>query len=164
LIALVEPEPIDLMSQACNGELVPVGGGDPIPLIRTTLTLGRRESCDVCLRFPNVSGLHCELTFKDGHWSIRDLGSTNGIKVNGSRVQKKVLHPKDVITIAKRKFTIEYVPTSVQRMEEILEEEEDILSQPLLERAGLLHPPRELEEEEDNNRPHRRRHRDEDDV
>lgn len=147
------------MSQACNGELVPVGGGDTIPLIRPTLTLGRRESCDVCLRFPNVSGLHCELTFKDGHWSIRDLGSTNGIKVNGNRVQKKVLHPKDVITIAKRKYTIDYVPATVQRMEEILEEEEDIMSQPLLERAGLLHPPRD-EEEEESNHPRRRRRAD----
>lgn len=145
------------MSQACNGELVPVGGGDPIPLIRPNLTLGRRESCDVCLRFPNVSALHCELIFKDGHWSIRDLGSTNGIKVNGNRVQKKVLHPKDVITIAKRKYTIDYVPATQQRMEEILEEEEDIMSQPLLERAGLLHPPRDEEFEEEDDRPHRRR-------
>lgn len=157
LVALRGPERFDLMSQACNGELVPVGGGDPIPLIRTTLTLGRRESCDICLRFPNVSGLHCELVFKDGHWAIRDLGSTNGIKVNGSRVQKKVLHPKDVITIAKRKYTIEYVPTAVQRMEEILEgeeDEQDVMSQPLLERAGLLHPPRDQEE---YNRPRRSR-------
>jgi pSer/pThr/pTyr-binding forkhead associated (FHA) protein len=134
------------MSQACNGELIPVGGGDTIPLIRPVLTMGRRESCDVCLRFPNVSGIHCELAFKDGHWAIKDLGSTNGIKVNGVRVHKKTLHPKDTITIAKRHFTIEYVPTLVQRMEEILEEEEDVLSQPLLERAGLVRPPREEEE------------------
>jgi pSer/pThr/pTyr-binding forkhead associated (FHA) protein len=134
------------MSQACNGELIPVGGGDVIPLIRPVLTMGRRESCDICLRFANVSGLHCELFFKDGHWAIRDLGSTNGIKVNGARVQKKVLHPKDTITIAKRHFIIEYVPTLVQRLEEILEEEEDVLSQPLLERAGLVRPPRDEEE------------------
>jgi adenylate cyclase len=95
------------------------------------------------MRFPNVSGLHCELVFKDGHWAIRDLGSTNGIKVNGMRVQKKVLHPRDTITIAKRHFTIDYVPTTVQRLEEILEDEEDVLSQPLLERAGLARPPRD---------------------
>jgi adenylate cyclase len=131
------------MSQACNGELVPVSGGDPIALIRPVLTIGRRESCDIPLRFPNVSGIHCELSFRDGHWSIRDLGSTNGIKVNGMRVQKKVLHPNDTITIAKRHYTIEYVPTLVQRMEEILEDEEDILSQPLLERAGLVRPRRD---------------------
>src|SRR6266446_5840020 len=71
-----------VMSSGPNGELVPVGGGDSIPLIRETLTLGRRESCDICLRVPNVSGLHCELSFRDGVWWLRDLGSTNGVKVN----------------------------------------------------------------------------------
>jgi adenylate cyclase len=130
------------MIQGHNGELIPVGGGDNIPLLRSSLTIGRGESCDICLRFPNVSSLHCELNFARGHWLIRDLGSTNGIKVNGLRVHKKVLHPQDTIMIGKRQYTIEYVPTVVQRLEEILEEEEDIFSQPLLERAGLVRPPR----------------------
>ena len=54
------------MSQEVHGELVPVGGGDAIPLIRGILTVGRRESCDICMRFPNISGLHAELTFREG--------------------------------------------------------------------------------------------------
>lgn len=136
------------MSFKPNGELVPDGGGDNIPLIRETLSMGRRESCDICLRFPNVSGLHCELTFRDGFWWIRDLGSTNGVKVNGVRVPKKLLHPGEKITIAKKSFTIEYQPPIGKRaMEEMLEdydEQQDILSQPLLERAGLLKPNRDL--------------------
>src|SRR5260370_42320846 len=74
------------MSFEPNGELIPVGGGDSIPLIREKLTVGRRGSCDIPLRLPNVSGLHCELTFHDGFWWIRDLNSTNGIKVNGVKV------------------------------------------------------------------------------
>ena len=53
------------------------------------MTLGRRESCDVPLQFPNISGVHCELSFRDGYWSIKDLNSTNGIKVNGMRVQAR---------------------------------------------------------------------------
>src|SRR5262245_53444014 len=69
----------ETMSVSVNGELVPVGGGDNIPLIRETLTIGRRESCDIRLPFPNLSQLHCELSFKDGYWYIRDLNSTNGI-------------------------------------------------------------------------------------
>jgi adenylate cyclase len=90
------------------------------------------------MRFPNVSGIHCELTFKDGYWYIRDLGSTNGIKVNGVKVQNKLLHPKDEVTIAKRRYTIHYeLPVTRRVLEDI---EEDILSQPLLERAGLERP------------------------
>jgi pSer/pThr/pTyr-binding forkhead associated (FHA) protein len=126
------------MSGEAKGELVPVGGGDAIPLIRDTLVLGRRESCDIPLRFPNVSGLHCELSFRDGYWYIRDLNSTNGVKVNGTRVQLKLLHPNDEITIAKRRFQIRYDLQAGRRaMEEI---EEDIMDQSLLEKAGLEKP------------------------
>jgi len=126
------------MSVEAKGELVPVGGGDAIPLIRDTLVLGRRESCDIPLRFPNVSGMHCELSFRDGYWYIRDLNSTNGVKVNGTRVQLKLLHPNDEITIAKRRYQIRYDLQAGRRaMEEI---EEDIMDQSLLEKAGLEKP------------------------
>src|SRR5262249_44468580 len=87
------------MSHEINGELVPVGGGDAIPLVRAKMTLGRRESCDICMRFPNVSGLHAELTFRDGYWYVKDLNSTNGVKVNGTRVLEKLVYPKDEIAI-----------------------------------------------------------------
>jgi adenylate cyclase len=129
------------MSIQPNGELVPVGGGDAIPLIRDKLVLGRRESCDIRLRFPNVSGEHCELAFQDGYWYIRDLNSTNGIKVNGFRTQHKLLHPGDQITVAKRHFVITYELVAGTRAREELEE--DIMSQSLLERAGLERPKRE---------------------
>jgi adenylate cyclase len=112
------------------------------------LTIGRSENCDVPLRFPNVSVRHCELTFRNGYWHIRDTGSTNGIKVNGQRVQQKYLHPKDEISIAKRKFIIDYqLHAGRQALEEILEEE-DIMAQPLLEKAGLARPKHEQEREE----------------
>jgi predicted component of type VI protein secretion system len=129
------------MSHKVNGELAPLGGGDPIPLIREELTVGRRESCDVCMRFPNISGLHCQLNFRNGYWYVRDLNSTNGIKVNGVRVQEKVLHPRDELTIGKRKYTIEYdMPTGQSVLEEA---EEDIMGQSLLEKAGLENPRRD---------------------
>jgi pSer/pThr/pTyr-binding forkhead associated (FHA) protein len=136
-----------------KGELIPVGGGDAIPLIRDTLSMGRRESCDICLRFANVSGVHCEMTFQDGYWLIRDMGSTNGVKVNGVRVQRKVLHPGDTITIAKRSFTIEYTQTiSKQALAEIMEDVEDVMDQSLLQKAGL-------EKLEDDSLPKKRRPR-----
>ncbi len=130
------------MKTAPNGELVPVGGGDPIPLIRETMTIGRRDSCDIPLRLPNVSGLHCELSFRDGFWWIRDLNSTNGVKVNSVRVDKKLVQPGDMITIAKRNFKLEYtLPSGRSAVDELAED--DILSRPLLEKAGLVRPQRE---------------------
>jgi len=134
------------MGLPANAELIPVGGGDPIPLARNVLTVGRRESCDICLRFPNVSSRHCELTYNNGYWFIRDLGSTNGIKVNGTRVPKKVLHPGDEITIAKQRYTIEYTLAAGQHaIEELMED--DVMSQGLLEKAGLVRPRRHQDEQ-----------------
>jgi adenylate cyclase len=125
------------MNYEVKGALIPVGGGDDIPLIKDRITIGRRESCDVCLRFPNISGQHVELMYEDDCWRIRDLGSTNGIKINGVRCQEKTLRPGDEISIANRKFTIEYnLPEGRQIVESTVQE--DIMSQPLLERAGLV--------------------------
>jgi adenylate cyclase len=141
------------MPEPSLGELRPIGGGDNIPLIREHLTLGRRESCDICLRFPNVSGMHAELAFRDGYWFVKDLNSTNGVKVNGHRVIQKVVLPGDEVCIGKRKFTIHYVLQVGRRnLEDIVED--DVFSQTLLERAGLER--RKLEEEDDDENPDRR--------
>jgi len=125
-----------------QSQLVPQGGGEAIPLVREHLVLGRRESCDVCLKFPNISGRHCELTLKNGAWIITDLGSTNGIKVNGERItNKKLLHSGDVLTIGKRNYVLHYEEVVSQSINELMEDmEEDVMSIPLLERAGLQKP------------------------
>lgn len=127
------------MKDQVNGELVPVGGGDTVPLLRSVMVIGRRESCDVPLNFPNISGMHCELSFKDGYWSIRDLNSTNGVKVNGLRIQARPLKPGDEIAIAKRRFTIQYTltPEAQHELETLLTEDENIFGKSLLEKAGL---------------------------
>jgi adenylate cyclase len=124
------------------GELVPVGGGDAIELRNAVMTIGRRESNDICLKFSNVSGLHCELTFKRGVWLVRDLGSQNGTKINGERMlstSPKPLRPGDVIGISGHKFKLEYhlTPESRSTLEEMLTEEEDVFGQSLMEKAGL---------------------------
>src|SRR5262245_283467 len=92
-----------------NGELKPAGGGDSIPLLRPVITIGRRESCDICVRMTHVSSLHCQLAFRAGHWVIKDLNSTNGVKVNGVSVAERALCSGDVITVGKRNYTIKYV-------------------------------------------------------
>ncbi|HJZ56229.1 MAG TPA: FHA domain-containing protein [Gemmataceae bacterium] len=128
------------MSQGQFGELVPIGGGDTIPLNQDMMTIGRRESCDIRLNFQNVSGTHCELSFRNGVWHIRDLGSTNGIKVNGERTLRRPLRPGDEIGIANHKYTIQYQLAAGSKLEDIFTEEEDVFGQSLLEKAGLEKP------------------------
>jgi pSer/pThr/pTyr-binding forkhead associated (FHA) protein len=122
------------------GELVPIGGGDNIPLLRATLTVGRRESNDVVLRFSNVSGQHCQLSLESGYWFVQDMNSQNGTKVNGHRVVRKRLDPGDMLAVAKQKYTISYSPadngaTGPPPSDE--EELQSVLSKSLLDRAGL---------------------------
>ena len=125
------------MNQEQYGELVPIGGGDAIPLIRTTMTIGRRESCDICLKFQNISSQHCELSLRNGVWHIQDSGSTNGVKVNGERTQRRPLRPGDEIGIANHKYTIQYQLAAGSSIEDVFAEEEDVFGQSLMEKAGL---------------------------
>ncbi|ADB18303.1 FHA domain containing protein [Pirellula staleyi DSM 6068] len=122
------------------GELVPVGGGDPIPLLKTTLTVGRRESCDVVLRFGNVSGQHCQLTVESGYWFVQDLNSQNGVKVNGQRVSRKRVDPGDEISMAKHAYRLHYTPTDLGANGPPPADETEfssIMGKSLLDRAGL---------------------------
>ncbi|MCS6864305.1 MAG: FHA domain-containing protein [Gemmataceae bacterium] len=130
------------MTNGYLGELVPVGGGDAIPLVSEVMTIGRRESCDICLKFQNISGTHCELSLRNGVWHIRDLNSTNGIKVNGERTLRRPLRPGDEIDIAKHKYIIHYQISPGTKLDEVFEEEENPFGQSLLEKAGLEKPKR----------------------
>lgn len=120
------------------GELVPQGGGDPVPLLQKKLLIGRRDSCDIALRFPNVSSRHCELEMVDGYWLVRDLGSSNGTKVNGVRVRAKWILPGDELAVAKHRFKIDYSLAVGAPPPPPLQEDDADLGTSLLEKAGLL--------------------------
>lgn len=126
------------------GELIPLGGGDPIPLLKTTLLVGRRETADIVLRFPNVSGHHCELSLQDGSWTIKDLRSSNGVKVNGSRVTEQRLRPGDKLSIARHEYEIVFDPLRLGGTAPAAEksEMESLFGRSLLESAGLEVKPR----------------------
>ncbi len=118
------------------GSLVPCGGGDPIPLAKTRVLIGRERPCEVLLRYKNVSARHCELEFQDGYWFVRDLDSTNGIRVNGLACKAKHLMPRDVLSVASHRFTIVYVPPADRPPPEP-ERPMHLLESSVMERAGL---------------------------
>lgn len=124
-----------------HGELVPVGGGDPVPLVRQRLVIGRREGCDIVLEFGNVSSRHCELSLVDGYWQVNDLGSSNGTKVNGVKVKRSWVLPGEELAIARHRFLMEYDPPAGSQPPAPLDTVED-LQMSLLEKAGLARPER----------------------
>jgi hypothetical protein len=84
-----------------------VGGGRRNVLSGSRVVVGRSRDADVVLADPNISRRHAELRRDENGWEIVDLGSTNGIKVNGRRVESQTLRPGDQITIGVTDLTFE---------------------------------------------------------
>jgi predicted component of type VI protein secretion system len=94
-----------------RAQLVPVKGGRPIPIQRDVTLVGRQqELCDVVIERSSISKLHCLLVRTDGLLFLRDLGSTNGTKVNGQRVVRGALLPGDELSFASEKYRVEMGP------------------------------------------------------
>lgn len=75
------------------------GGERMVPLSSDTVTIGRLADCDVVLKDKGASRKHAQLKRRDGSWTLTDLGSTNGTRLNGQTVQSRELSDGDTITI-----------------------------------------------------------------
>src|SRR5437660_4392492 len=95
---------------ATLAQLVPLDGGAPIDLHKDLTLVGRKEDCDLCLAHKSVSKMHCVIVKTDGLLLLRDLGSTNGTRVNGQRVRRAALLPNDQLAIASYKYRVEFGP------------------------------------------------------
>jgi len=65
----------------------------------TEVVIGRSTECDIQLGVQNVSRKHARVLFQNEEYLIEDLGSTNGVFVNGIKVAKCVLRSNDQIEI-----------------------------------------------------------------
>jgi pSer/pThr/pTyr-binding forkhead associated (FHA) protein len=63
------------------------------------LVIGRSTRCDLTLSDSSVSRWHAELVRDGERWVVRDMGSTNGTRVNGWRVRRAALEPGDVVAL-----------------------------------------------------------------
>lgn len=63
-----------------------------VPLVRDEITIGRKEGNTIRLTERNVSRRHARLRRNDGAFNIADLGSYNGVRINGQRIE----HEKEV--------------------------------------------------------------------
>ena len=76
----------------------------PHELESRALVIGRSIGCDFVLNDPTVSRWHAELIRGDDGWLVRDMGSTNGTRVNGWRVRKATVGPGDVVALGAQRL------------------------------------------------------------
>lgn len=109
---LAIPNPVSIRNAArMLAQLIPLDGGKPIDINRDVTVVGRKRSlCDLTLEHASVSKLQCMIVRTDGLLFIRDLGSTNGTKVNGQRVTRGALLPGDELAFAGVRFRVHLGP------------------------------------------------------
>lgn len=85
--------------------LVALDGSPDVPLQAALVVIGRHPSCDVCIDSVRISRVHCCI-YRDGKkLFVRDLNSTNGIRINGMLVSDQAqLRVGDVLSIANLRY------------------------------------------------------------
>jgi pSer/pThr/pTyr-binding forkhead associated (FHA) protein len=79
--------------------------GDSFEVKQRRVVIGRSRDCDIQLADANVSRRHGELRQEGASYWIVDLGSTNGLEVNGKRVKRAKLRSGDTITMGSTELT-----------------------------------------------------------
>ena len=68
------------------------------------LSIGRKQDNSIIIDNPSVSGNHCVITMQGENVVIKDLGSTNGTRVNSKEATEATLKPKDLIQVGSVEF------------------------------------------------------------
>ena len=130
--------------------------GPDLILNKPVLLLGRHEECDVQLHSSKVSRRHCIIAFLDDRVLIRDLGSTNGVRINGETVTEAPIKDGDEVAIGNFCYRVKMDSTARPRLQdeeleaadepvalsdEIDHESDTREPEPVAKKAALTPPP-----------------------
>ncbi len=134
-----------------EAKLISTDGERSIRLKKDVTIVGRKRGvCDIYIDRSSISKLHCIIVKTDGLLFIRDLGSTNGTKVNGQRVTRGALLPGDELAFANAKYKVHLGP-----------DDPDMVEHDAGTEVMIAMPPRQVDEErlddsDDDVRPDKR--------
>ena len=87
----------------------PSGVEKSYPMRQLAVTIGRSDHCDIAVKDLSMSGRHAEIRKSDGEIKVRDLGSANGIYLNGERVEEAELFDGDVLRLGQTSVRVDVV-------------------------------------------------------
>lgn len=91
-----------------NEGVLAVPGGKVVRIGEQPIVIGRQPDCDIVFDDPNISRRHAEVRVAAGEFTVADLGSTNGTKVNGVDVSiARALRDGDIITLGSNSIRFE---------------------------------------------------------
>jgi predicted component of type VI protein secretion system len=89
-------------------QLVALNEGPNILVDKPILLLGRHPECDIQIDSRKISRRHCCIAQVNDYLVVRDLDSTNGIRINGIRVVEGQLKPGDELTIGNHRYRVQW--------------------------------------------------------
>jgi hypothetical protein len=101
-------QPLEAARAVGRNRVIVVVDGKRMPVGPDGAVIGRSRDCDIVMASTDVSRRHAEITPTLAGWAIEDLGSTNGVRVNGRRVRgAEPIHAGDLIELGAARLTIE---------------------------------------------------------
>ena len=89
-------------------QLVAVSEGQNILLDKHIVLIGRHQECDIQIPSRKISRRHCCIAQVNDHFVVRDLCSTNGVRINGVRVNEGTVKPGDELTIGNFRYQLSW--------------------------------------------------------
>ena len=87
----------------------PSGVEKAYPMRAISVTIGRSDQCDIAVKDSSMSGRHAEISKMNGEIRVKDMGSANGIWLNGERVEDVELFDGDVLRLGQTSIRIDVV-------------------------------------------------------
>jgi pSer/pThr/pTyr-binding forkhead associated (FHA) protein len=89
-------------------QLVALTEGPNIPLDKPIVLIGRHQECDIQIPSRKISRRHCCIAQVNNHLVVRDLGSTNGIRINGIKIVEGNLQAEDELMIGNMRYQLKF--------------------------------------------------------
>jgi len=118
-----------------SAQLVSLTDGPTLIVDKPILLIGRHPECDIQIDSRKISRRHCCVAQVADYLVVRDLGSTNGIRINGTRVLEGRLNHDDELTIGGLPYRVcwQEAPQSLPRPDQGLSAKPEVQrpSQPI---------------------------------